>query len=82
MNKFKNLVVGFHNKITIIKNNVIQWSLMMNEENYMNSLNKNIHNILYLMKNNGIIIYYKSNNILINIIKNHLNMILINKYHN
>jgi hypothetical protein len=34
------------------------------------------------MKNNGIIIYNKYNNILMKIIKNHQNMIKIKKYKN
>ena len=31
----------------------------MKDDNYMNNLKKNINNILYLIKNNGIIIYNK-----------------------
>lgn len=54
----------------------------MKEDKYMNNLKMNINNFLYQMKNNGIIIYYQLNNILIKINNYHLDMIKINKYKN
>ena len=52
---------------------------MMKEDKFMNNLKKNINNIYFQMKNNGIIFYNKFKIIYYKIKKYHQTMIKINK---